>query len=153
MRWAVSSGCEMCLKQPRFNKVLAIIVLREQKQLGDLCIGAPTTLELHPDENFFWQILLPSWGERYVKKPKFNNARAIIVLAEQNSWSTGGSLRQRLKSNVTAWIFCQILLPWWGERYVKKPTVQQYTCRYCPNDSRAAPRREFFLTKFCHLAS
>jgi len=56
---------------------------------------------------FFWQIVLPWWGERYVQKPQFNNARAIIVLAEQNSWATCGSLR------LPTGIFWQILLPWW----------------------------------------
>jgi len=39
------------------------------------------------------------------KQLQFNNARAIIVLAEQNSWATCGSLRQRLSSSVPAWIF------------------------------------------------
>jgi len=36
------------------------------KHLSDLWTAAPTTLELHPDEKFFWQILL-SWGGRYVR--------------------------------------------------------------------------------------
>ena len=33
------------------------------------------------------------------KQLQFNNARATIVLAEQNSWATCGSLRQRLTSS------------------------------------------------------
>jgi len=36
------------------------------------------------------------------KQPQFNNAYAIIVLAEQNSWATCGSLRQRLTSSAPA---------------------------------------------------
>jgi len=39
-------------KQPQFNNVRATIVLREQKQLGDLWIAAPTTPEQRPDVNF-----------------------------------------------------------------------------------------------------
>jgi len=50
----------------------------------------------------------PSWGKQCLKQPKFSNARAIIVLnivlAEQNSWATCGSLRQRLSSFTTTWI-------------------------------------------------
>jgi len=55
------------------------------------------------------------------KQPQFNSARAFIVLAEQNSWATCGSPHPRLSSCIATWFFCQILLPWWGERYVKKP--------------------------------
>ena len=36
-----------------------------------------------------------------MKKPKFNNARAIIVLAQQKRWATCGRLRQRLSSRVS----------------------------------------------------
>jgi len=54
------------------------------------------------------------------KRPQFNNERAVIVLAEQNSWTTCGPLRQRFW-RLSMWIFWQILLPWWGERYVKNP--------------------------------
>jgi len=103
VRWAVPQTAKV---QQCTCHYCPIYCPSRAKQLGDLWIAAPTTLELRLDV-IFWQILLPWWGERYVKKPKLNNALASIVLREQNSWATSGSLRQRLQSCAPTWIFCQ----------------------------------------------
>jgi len=50
---------------------------------------------------------LPSWGEQCLKQPKFNNTRAIIVLAGQNSCATCEPLRQRLSSCASTLIFAK----------------------------------------------
>jgi len=74
-----------------------------------------------------------------MKKPNFNNPRAIIVLAEQNSWATCGSLRQRLTSSAPAWIFFSpnIVIPQLsGAWNIQTAKVQQCTCHYCPTRSR-----------------
>jgi len=127
-----------------------------------------------------------SWGEQCLKQPKFNNVRAIIVLREQNSWATCGSLRQRLQSCAPDVIFLPnfAAVVTWAVR--EKAKVQQRRCHYlpivrymwcvkqpnrhsstihspllsyesktagrlvdrCANDSRAAPPTWFFA-KFC----
>jgi len=102
---------------------------QSKKELGDLQSPVPKTFEgffycvvrqvSHPvvrwavRELHHWMChrcpcAPPSWGKQCLKQPKFSNARAIIVLnivlAEQNSWATCGSLRQRLSSFTTTWI-------------------------------------------------
>jgi len=110
---------------------------------------------------FFCQILLPLLGERYVKKPKFNNARAIIVVAQQNSWRLADSRAKDVRAVSPTWIFATFLLR--GEASValrremsgartsslnvpllsrcssvvrwavpQTAKVQQCTCHYCP---------------------
>jgi len=94
------------------------------------------------------------------KQPQFNNAHAIRVLAEQNSWVTCGSPHQRLWSCALTRIFWPNFDPVvrWALR--DKAIDQQCTCHYCPTraiqlgDLRTtAPtildyRREFFLANF-----
>jgi len=130
VRCAVPSWGEQCLKQPKFNNVRAIIVPREQNSWGT-CGSLRQRLSSCAPTRFFCQILLPWWGERYVKKPKFNNARVIIVLAEQNSWATCGPLSQRF-SRFSTWIFFfanfAAVVRW---AVGEKAKVQQCTCHYC----------------------
>ena len=66
----------------------------------------------------FWQIMLSWWGERYAKKAKLNNARTIIVLAQQkDEWLV-------INSQVS------------GARNSQTATVQQCTCLYCPSRTK-----------------
>ena len=48
-------------KPPQFNNSRAIIVLREQKQLGYLWIAAPTTPELRPEVNILPNFAAVVW--------------------------------------------------------------------------------------------
>jgi len=63
---------------------------------------------------------------------QFNNARAIIVPAEHNSWATCGSLRQRLSSCAPDVNFLAnfAAVVWWAVR--EKAKVQQRRCHYLP---------------------
>jgi len=85
--------------------------LSRAKQLGDLWIVAPTTFEQRPGVNFFCQI----WSSRKLavnetsKQQKFNNARVIIVLAEQKMGDLLSSRKLAVRETAT---------------------VQQCTCHY-----------------------
>jgi len=65
------------------------------------------------------------------KRPQFNNERAVIVLAEQNSWTTCGPLRQRFW-RLSMWIFLAnfAAVVRWAVR--EKSKVQQRRCYYLP---------------------
>jgi len=71
-----------------------------------------------------------------VRKPKFNNPRAIIVLAEQNSWATCGSLRQRHSSCTPTWIFLANFAAVVRCAVHQKAKVQQCTCHYCASPAK-----------------
>jgi len=66
-----------------------------------------------PRRELFCQILLPWWGERYEKKSKFNDALAIIVVAQQNSWRLADSRAKDFRAVFPTLIFATFLLRWW----------------------------------------
>jgi len=88
------------------------------------------------------------------KQPQFNNARAIIVLAEQDSWATCGSLHQRLSSCTPTWIFfgkfcCRGELSDARAIIVLREQISWATCGSLRQTTpELRPRRDFFA-KFC----
>jgi len=107
------------MKKPNFNNPRAIIVLAEQNSWATCGSLRQRLTSSAPAWIFFLQILSSRnlAGRETSKQQKYNNARAIIVPLDQDIWAICGSLRQRLKSGATAWIFCKSMLPW----YEKKP--------------------------------
>jgi len=153
MRWAVSSGCEMCLKQPKFNNVLAIIVLREQKQLGDLCIGAPTTLELHPDENFFLAnfTAIVRWAVREKAKVQQCTCHYCSSRAKQLvDWWIAAPTTQERRHGVNFLPNFAAVVRWAVREKANSPTIHVPLLSQRLTSSASA---WIFFTKFCHLAS
>jgi len=132
-------------EQPQFNNARALIVLAEQKTPGRLVDRCANDSRAAPRRDFLanfaavvrWFCHLAS--QRCVKHPNRKSSTMHVSLLCYES-KTSGRLVERCANDSRAAsrleFFWQILLPWWGQRYVKNAKVQQCTCHYCANPAK-----------------